>query len=111
MGNMIKASKISATRDELNNLKIAIAGKSSSDNIRGYENDVGALPPDLQGLSAKPSGVSNWNKFTKTGWNGPYIDGSGGEYLKDAWGVDYVYDPVGRTLKSVGGQDTITVAF
>jgi len=111
MGNMINASKISATEDELNTLKIAIVGKTGAGNIRGYENDIGAPPPALQGLFTKPAGVSNWNKFTKTGWNGPYIDGDDGQYLKDAWGVNYVYDPAGRTIKSVGGQDTITAAF
>ena len=111
MGNMINSSRIAATRDELTTLKIAIIGKSGSGSIRGYENDVGTLPPDLQGLYSKPGGVSNWDKFTKTGWNGPYVDGADGDYLKDAWGTDYVYDNISRTIKSVGGSDTITVAF
>jgi type II secretory pathway pseudopilin PulG len=111
MGNMLNSSKISATREELKTLKTAIVGKGGAGALRGYENDVGSLPPTLQGLFIKPGGVSNWNKFTRTGWNGPYIDGSGGEYLRDAWGADYIYDAVGRTIMSVGGQDTITVAF
>ncbi len=111
MGNMINASRISATRGELQSLKIAIVGKRGTGNIRGYENDVCALPPGLQGLFTKPAGVSDWNKFARIGWNGPYIDGDNGEYLKDAWGVDYIYDSAGRTIISVGGQDTITVAF
>ncbi|UCE66607.1 MAG: type II secretion system protein GspG [Candidatus Zixiibacteriota bacterium] len=111
MGNMINASRISAAKDELRTLKIAIVGKSGSSNIRGYENDVGALPPDLQGLFTKPGGVADWTKFAGIGWNGPYIDGDNGEYLKDPWGVDYIYDSGGRKIKSVGGPDTITVAF
>lgn len=111
MGNMINASKASATGEELQTLKIAIVGKSGSRSVRGYENDVGAPPPGLQGLFVKPAGVSDWNKFTRIGWNGPYIDGDNGGYLKDAWGVDYVYNSVDRTIKSVGGRDTITVVF
>lgn len=111
MGNMINASKVSATGEELQTLKIAIVGKSGPRYVRGYENDVGVPPPILQGLFAKPAGVSDWNKFTRTGWNGPYVDGDNGDYLKDAWGVDYIYNSAERTIKSVGGQDTITVAF
>ncbi len=111
MSNMINSSKISATMNEMTTLKISIVGKVSSGIIRGYENDVGTAPPNLQGLFTKPGGVSNWNRFTKTGWNGPYIDGDDGEYLKDAWSIDYVYDSGGRTIKSVGGADTITVSF
>jgi hypothetical protein len=111
MGNMVNASKVSATREELQTLKIAIVGKSGSADVRGYQNDVGSLPPTLQGLFTKPAGVSDWNKFTKTGWNGPYVDGDNGEYLKDAWGANYIYDSVSRTIKSVGGQDTITVTL
>ncbi len=111
MGNMINSSKINATKSELTTLKTAIVGKSSSGVIRGYESDVGLSPPDLQALFTKPGPVADWDRFTQTGWNGPYIEGSDGEYLKDAWNVDYVYDSIGRTIRSVGGVDTITVAF
>ena len=111
MGRMINSSRVSATREEMLNLKTAIVGKTGPHPISGYENDVGSPPPNLQGLITKPASVSDWNKFTHTGWNGPYIDGDGGEYLKDAWGDNYVYDPTNRLIRSVGGQDTITVAF
>lgn len=111
MGKMITASKVAATRNELTTLKTAIVGKSGDSNIRGYENDLGTPPAGLQDLVTKPAGVSDWNKFTKTGWNGPYIDGDNGNYLRDAWGSDYDYDPAARTITSVGGPDTIAVAF
>jgi len=111
MGDMITASKIASTKKELSTLKIAIAGKSGSSDIRGYENDVGSPPPDLQGLFIKPEDVAEWNRFARTGWNGPYIEGDNGSYLKDSWGIEYDYDPSGRTIKSVGGPDTITVVF
>jgi type II secretory pathway pseudopilin PulG len=111
MGNMINSSRTAATRNELSTLKTAIVGKTGVKNIRGYENDLGTPPADLKDLYVKPAGVSNWNKFTRTGWNGPYIDGDNGNYLRDAWGVDYAYDSEARTIRSVGGPDTITVVF
>ena len=90
LGDIIGGSKSTATNDEMRRLKISIVG-SAHENIRGYENDVGSLPPDLTGLASKPGGVSNWNRFTKTGWNGPYIDDNNNEYLKDAWNANYIY--------------------
>jgi general secretion pathway protein G len=111
MGRMINSSRISATREEMINLKTAIVGRTHPQPLRGYENDVGSPPPDLQALSSKPSGVSDWDKFTGTGWNGPYINGDSDEYLRDAWGVNYVYSLSDRAIKSVGGQDTLTVVF
>lgn len=109
-GNMIRSSKITATRQELLSLKNAIAGRADG-QIRGYENDVGSLPPSLTGLVTKPAGVADYDRFTKTGWNGPYIDPNNNDYLKDAWNSDYIYDPAARFIRSVGGPDTITVIF
>lgn len=111
MGDMITSSRIATTKSELSTLKTAIAGKTGVKNIRGYENDLGEPPGKLHDLVIKPAGVSDWNKFTKAGWNGPYIDGDNSNYLRDAWGVEYVYDPESRTIESIGGPDTITVVF
>lgn len=111
MGKMINASRTAATKNELSTLKTAIVGKIGERNIRGYENDLGAPPASLRDLYEQPSGVSEWNKFTGTGWNGPYIDGDNGNYLRDAWGENYLYDPEGRTITSIGGPDPITVVF
>jgi len=109
-GNMIAGSKEAATKDEMRTLKIALVGSAQS-NIRGYENDVGSLPPNLIGLTVKPAGVSNWDRFTQTGWHGPYIDSTGGEYLSDSWGAGYIYNQASRKIMSVGSGDTITVTF
>jgi type II secretion system protein G len=109
-GNMIGGSKKAVTKDEMRTLRTALVG-SVKNNIRGYENDVGSLPSGLADLTAKPGGVSSWDRFTKTGWNGPYVDSTGGDYLKDAWGSDYIYNQVGRTIKSIGSGDTITINF
>ncbi|MEE9553667.1 MAG: prepilin-type N-terminal cleavage/methylation domain-containing protein [candidate division Zixibacteria bacterium] len=110
MGNMLEASKTSTTRREVLLLKAAIVGQVDT-SIRGYENDVGSPPPNLQGLVTKPAGVADYNRFTKTGWDGPYIDSNNNDYLTDSWGVVYIYDLSGRTIKSIGGPDTITVVF
>jgi prepilin-type N-terminal cleavage/methylation domain-containing protein len=111
IGGMIDSSKENATKRELLLLKTAIVGQTGAAELRGYENDVGLLPPDLTGLVSKPAGVSNWDRFTQTGWNGPYIESDNNEYLVDAWGVNYIYDAGARTIRSAGGSDTLTVAF
>ncbi len=111
IGSMIVSSRENATRREMMLLKTAMVGQAGAATVRGYENDVGSLPPDLTGLVSKPAGVSNWDRFTQTGWNGPYIDSNNNDYLTDSWGTNYIYDSGARTIKSVGGPDTITVAF
>jgi len=110
IGAMIGTSKANTTKDEMRRLRIALVG-SAGDDIRGYENDVGSLPPDLTGLVAKPGGVSEWDRFTQTGWNGPYISADDDKYLQDAWGTNYIYSQGSRTIKSVGSGDTLTVSF
>jgi len=110
IGNMIASSKKTATEKEMILIKTAIVGRTD-EGIRGYENDVGTAPPNLQGLVVKPAGVASYNRFDKTGWNGPYLEADNNSYLTDAWGAGYIYDAPGRTLKSVGGPDTLTVVF
>jgi general secretion pathway protein G len=110
IGAIVGTSKTNATKDEMRRLKTALVG-SAGDDIRGYENDVGSLPPDLTGLVAKPGGVSDWDRFTQTGWNGPYISADDDKYLQDAWGTNYIYSQGSRTIKSVGSGDTISVSF
>ena len=115
-GNMIKSSKISATKSELESLKRAIVGNprvvSGGELIdRGYQGDVGVAPTQLADLVVKPGAVAAYNKITRLGWNGPYIDNNNGDYAKDAWGTSYIYDASGRTIKSINGTDTISVTF
>jgi len=110
IGSFIESSKQTATKDEMQRLARAIAG-ADSQNERGYEGDVGRLPSTLAELTAKPGSVPAWNAFTHVGWNGPYIDSASGDYLKDAWGNNYVYDTVARTLQSPGSGTPITISF
>ncbi|MEW6412938.1 MAG: prepilin-type N-terminal cleavage/methylation domain-containing protein [Candidatus Zixiibacteriota bacterium] len=116
LGDVTESSKITATQKELATLKVAIAG--NPDAIaggkyvdRGFEGDVGFVPSQLQDLVSRPDSVSAYNKLTALGWNGPYIDSTDGNYLKDAWNVAYVYQPAGRRIISVGGSDSIIVGF
>lgn len=115
-GTMSESSKQTATKEELNLLRKAIIGNpsvvSGGEYIdRGFEGDVGFVPSALLDLAKKPDTVSAYNRLTRFGWNGPYVDSSGGAYLKDAWGNNYVYQPGSRRIFSVNGTDTIRVTF
>ncbi len=114
--SMATSSKQAATKDELNTLKRAITGNPAATAggeyvDRGFEGDIGYPPSRLQDLVAKPDSISTYDKFTRLGWNGPYVDSSNGAYLKDAWGSNYVYQPSSRRIVSVGGPDSIIVTF
>lgn len=115
-GDMIDSSKISATKSEMENIKRAIVGNprvvAGGELIdRGFEGDNGFAPSQLADLVNKPGSLAVYNKLTRLGWNGPYIDDNNGEYLKDGWNSNYMYNPGTRTIQSVGGSDTITVTF
>ena len=110
IGSFIVSSKETATKDEMQRLARALAG-SDTGSDRGFEGDVGRLPSALADLTAKPASVPAWNAFTHVGWNGPYIDSANGDYLKDAWGQNYVYDTIARTLESPGAGSPITITF
>jgi len=115
--DMSDSSKINATKQELSALKQAIVGNPSATAggvyiNRGFEGDIGFLPERLQDLVSKPDSVVAYNPLTRLGWNGPYMDGDGGSYLDDAWGVTYTYQPSGRQIFSTGGgSDTICITF
>ncbi len=116
LGDVSETSKITTTKEEMRRLKVAIVGDASINVAgklisRGYSGDVNALPSALTDLSVKPGGVAVYNKFTRLGWNGPYVDSAGGEYLTDAWGANYVYDSGARTITSTGGASNIVLTF
>ena len=109
-------AKITATREEMLRLKIAIVGDPAVTAggayvNRGYYGDVGALPVALADLAIKPGAVPVFNSFTRRGWNGPYIDSAGGAYLTDAWSATYSYSSAGRTITSTGSGSSIVVGF
>jgi len=111
-----KSSKIVATQQEMASLREALIGNPGAIVAgvlvnRGFVGDVGFVPTRLDDLVAKPGSVSVYDRLTRLGWNGPYINGTNNEYLTDAWGTAYVYDASARQIKSVGGADTLTIGF
>lgn len=116
LGSMAESSKLNATKDEMRLLKKAIIGDpglvSGGQYVDcGFEGDVGFAPTNLVDLVAKPDSISAYDKFTRLGWNGPYLDSAGQSYLTDAWDSAYVYNSATRTLTAVGADPDITVTF
>ncbi len=116
IGNVIAGSKTTATKEEMQRLKRAIMGNAEVTSggkfsDRGYRGDVGSFPPNLNSLVVRPGAVATWNPYTKLGWHGPYIDSTSGDYLKDAWGVNYAYDSTARTITSTGSGSSIVINF
>jgi general secretion pathway protein G len=110
--NFTDSAKVNATREEMNLLKRAIVGNPSAVSggqfiDRGYEGDCGGAPSALIDLARKPGALASYDRLTRIGWNGPYIDSSRGDYLKDAWGQTYVYDSANRRIISPGANDTV----
>jgi prepilin-type N-terminal cleavage/methylation domain-containing protein len=114
---MSTSAKVVATKEELVSLKVALTGNpaaiSGGEYInRGFEGDVGYLPSRLQDLVAKPDSISAYDRLTRIGWNGPYVDGSNSSYLSDAWGTAYSYEPANRRIRSTGGgADSLSITF
>ena len=114
---MASSAKINASKQEMLTLKQAIIGNpgaiSGGEYIdRGFEGDVGFVPSSLTDLAIKPDSVSVYDNLTRLGWNGPYIDTGSGEYLKDAWGNNYIYRPTTRQIVCTGGEsDSIFIGF
>jgi prepilin-type N-terminal cleavage/methylation domain-containing protein len=111
-----ESSRVNASKGELGALKRAIVGNPSAIAggqyiDRGFEGDVGFVPSRLADLVVRPDSIPAYDRLTRLGWNGPYIDSSGGDYLTDAWGQSYIYLPAARLIMSTGGSDTIAVSF
>lgn len=116
IGPLTEQSKVNATREEMLRIKTAIKGDpsliSGSEYVnRGFEGDVGFAPSQLHDLVRKPDSIPAYDKFTRLGWNGPYLDSSGQNYLYDAWGLAYSYNPTTRTITATGADPDIVVTF
>ena len=116
-GSLTQKSRVNASKQEMLSIREAIVGNPATvaggEYIdRGFEGDVGFVPSGLSDLAVKPDSVNSYDKFIRLGWNGPYIDADRGEYLKDAWGNNYTYEPSNRRIISTGGgSDSIIVSF
>ena len=114
--SLSEQSRVSATKDEMLRLKEAIIGDprvvgSGEYLSRGFEGDIGYAPSRLIDLAVRPDSIPAYNKITRVGWNGPYIDSSEQNYLKDAWGSLYTYSPASRTITATGTTPNLTVNF
>ncbi|MEE8577220.1 MAG: hypothetical protein V3T31_08185, partial [candidate division Zixibacteria bacterium] len=81
---------------------------------RGFEGDLSFVPSALVDLVVKPDSVSAYDRLTRLGWNGPYVDGDANKYADDAWGNAYLFEPASRRLVSVGAGgpgDSIIITF
>ncbi|MBC8401081.1 MAG: prepilin-type N-terminal cleavage/methylation domain-containing protein [Candidatus Marinimicrobia bacterium] len=93
--NIIEVSRDKATRGEMTELKkaimgdpAAIAGGTLID--KGFNGDIGHLPDPFTQLITQGT-LPDWNRYTQTGWNGPYMSEDGSdEWKKDAWDNDYI---------------------
>lgn len=118
IGSMVENSRIEATKNEMMMIKKAIVGDPSIVSggkmvSRGFYGDVGKYPSNLKELAKKPSGVPTYNKITRIGWNGPYIEATD-DFLKDAWDEYYNYGLNGNGtgyIESVGGSEKIKITF
>jgi len=93
--NIIEVSRDKATRGEMTELKKAIMGDPSAVAggtlvDKGFNGDIGKLPDPFSELITQGS-LPNWNRYTQTGWNGPYISEDGSDnWKKDAWDNEYI---------------------
>lgn len=115
-GTLTENARINATKEEMLLIKKAIIGDpravSGGKYInKGFAGDVGFYPASLSDLACRPDSIAPYDMHTGIGWNGPYIDSAGQDYLKDAWDYDYVYDPISRTITSTGTIPNITLSF
>ena len=112
-GNMHDSAKVAATKAELQRLKSAIQGAPDTRGTPhgGFELDVGHPPNRLQDLITAPGSLAVWNPFLELGWNGPYMDSSGSDYLRDAWDSTYQYELNARTITSIGSGSNIVLSF
>jgi len=128
VNKMIDAARTTTAQREMMELVRTIVGDPNAGDL-GYLQEMGRLPngaavPDFKELYARtvaegaPVNQSPYNPFTRTGWNGPYIDmqtidpdGDGDttdgiepEYdiLFDPWGNRYVYSATNATITSLG---------
>ncbi len=116
IGSVLENSRIAATREEMNHLKLSIVGDprttAGGEYVnRGFEGDVGFPPEQLTDLIRKPDSIPPYDKFARLGWNGPYLDSTGQEYLYDAWDSLYHYNPASRTITSIGGSSDLEITF
>lgn len=124
-------SRYEATQRVLNDLRVASASDSSSQNIGGarviggYIADTGTLPTSTDDLLSCPAGISNHAIQTfdsdrdatddvtlSSGWKGPYLQlGAGQTDIVDGWGRAPIFSTSGTTVDIASlGSDGDSIA-
>lgn len=122
---------INTTQQKLQNIRQAIVGDSSATSggkysAQGFRGDRGVLPTSLTDLVVQ-GGQPAYDKYTRRGWNGPYIDtqmvGASYQAFVDAWNNSITYATVPANTQTArtftltspgppgGSSITITVTF
>ena len=103
------------TQKKLKKVALSISStnfNSPPENMRYYEQDVGALPSSLNDLVTRPVAVGTCYMDTAdyrlSGWCGPYwVDKFSGENrFVDFWGSNLILDTSARTVRSIGPDRT-----
>lgn len=115
-GTLSEEAKANATREEIRRIKTAIIGDpqvtaGGTYINRGFEGDIGYPPTNLIDLVRKPDSIASYDKFTRLGWNGPYLDSAEMNFLYDSWDNLYSYNSGARTLVSNSPTPNITITF
>jgi prepilin-type N-terminal cleavage/methylation domain-containing protein len=81
------AGRRNVTQERMNNSRRAIMGDPTSSvggqfSYPGFRGDLNRLPSPLSQLTTQGA-LPAWDKFTRRGWNGPYVDAP---QLNDGWG-------------------------
>jgi len=80
LGASTNDSQYKATKVNLSHVRDVIMG---SPELPGYNGDMGELPEIMADLLMKPATASDYNRNTRRGWRGPYINNSSGTYTLD----------------------------
>jgi len=109
IGPSAESGRVEETREELNQLIVAIAGNPDivSNGVRGdygYIGDNGALPPGLNALVTNP-GLATWD--------GPYINienySDASDFKIDAWNKPYDYSGGTNIISSGSGENIVGI--
>lgn len=85
--DLFSAGKRTVTQERMSHIRRAIMGDPTANvggqfSSAGFRGDLNQLPSPLSQLTT-PGALPAWNKFTRRGWNGPYLDAA---QLTDGWG-------------------------
>lgn len=80
------AGKRNVTQERMNNMRRAIMGDPTANvggrfSYAGFRGDLNQIPSPLSQLTTQGA-LPAWDKFTRRGWNGPYVDTA---QLNDGW--------------------------